>query len=77
MIKKYFQNDFPDVHEDLGSVKKAFSTTHHTSNTQDAFVDYLHEKQISLLKKKSITVVEKDIEKITAQGIASYLGRSG
>lgn len=77
VFKKYFQNDFPDVHKDLKSIKKAFSTTKHSSHTQDAFVKYLHERQIDLLQKKSITLIEEDIEKITAQGIASYLGRSG
>ncbi|MGH1467707.1 MAG: phosphoenolpyruvate carboxylase [Bdellovibrionales bacterium] len=77
IFSQYFKNELTDVQKDLESVKSKIPAPNGSSDLKDLFVNYLHKHQIKMLEKNSVSPIEEEIEKITAQGIACYLGRSG
>ncbi len=77
IFHKYFENKILDVQKDLRSIKEKLSLIAKSSNSNDEFVNYLHAHQIRMLKKGAASPLEEEIKKITAQGIACYLGGSG
>jgi len=73
----YFGQELGEEAKQLKEIKSAFQISSHEEGLPSTYVKYLHSVQNHLMKKKKLTAVEEDSEKVTAQGIASFLGRSG
>lgn len=77
IFKQYFKTELEDIHTDLINIKRNIPHPKETTGLKKDFANYLHRHQVYMLEKKTLSEVEEEIEKITAQGIASFLGRSG
>jgi len=77
VFKNYFGNSLKQEAVDLELLKTNFQIEKMELGLRSSYVNYLHKTQCALIKKTTPTALEEDIEKITAQGIASFLGRSG
>jgi|GEM_PF-4109619 len=77
VFKAYFGKSLKDEAKELEQVKQNLKIPETTGGLRQSYVDFLHKTQIELMKKSKLTALEDDMEKISAQGIASFLGRSG
>jgi phosphoenolpyruvate carboxylase len=77
IFKDYFGKSLEQEAKELETMKSNFQVREIDLGLRTSYANYLHKTQNELMKKTSLTALEDDIEKITAQGIASFLGRSG